>query len=126
MNKIVYLAALLSFGVAMPAAANQNMDKGAYGKKTDHYFNKADANGDGKVSRQENRSFADRKFDEVDSNNDGMVSRREMNADKKKYGRNTAYNEDYNNYNPSAGRNRSASAKQSETLDIDDDRDEQY
>jgi len=76
MKKTVLMAALAAF-VAMPAYANDMDDK------ADYYFNKMDANTDGKISEDEHENFSEAMFKNADTNNDGSLTKDELAAAKK-------------------------------------------
>jgi Ca2+-binding EF-hand superfamily protein len=45
-----------------------------------HFLEKLDANGDGRISRDEMRANADKRFDKLDTNHDGYIDKAEMDA----------------------------------------------
>ncbi len=83
MFKRSLIAALILIPVVGFAADNT---AGVKGHRAAGHFSKADANGDGKVSRAEAEKAMPHlagKFDSIDTNKDGQLSRRELSAWKK-------------------------------------------
>ena len=80
MNQSIFTIAALSLmlgaagAMAHDGAKHDGKDRGA------RMFEKVDTNGDGAITREEQRAFSDKKFDEIDANKDGKVTRDESKA----------------------------------------------
>lgn len=70
--KTLLIAALLG-AVAMPALAQTGPVPGGAG-----HMNRADADGDGVITRAEAQAMADARFDRLDTNHDGRITADEM------------------------------------------------
>lgn len=84
MKKFLLLASIAIVSATSVYADNLSKhDKVEYMKDmTENYFNDVDTNGDGFISRAEQRAYADRVFDEADTNHDGKLSLDEVMAQK--------------------------------------------
>ncbi len=66
----------LTFTGAVIADSHKDMRK----ERADHYFNQVDANGDGKLTREEIAAHRKARHDKKDTNGDGKISRDEFKA----------------------------------------------
>jgi hypothetical protein len=81
MNKILMLGAVALVMQAVPALAEEGgpaPKKG--GRMMEKIFTEQDANGDGKVSKEEFLAHAGKKFDAMDGDKDGGVTKEEIKA----------------------------------------------
>lgn len=79
MKKYLILAVFLVSAAAQQAQADEGKDMEA---KTRYFLRKIDSDGDGFLTREEHRAFAERMFQETDANNDGRLTLQELTAQK--------------------------------------------
>lgn len=81
MKKILMIGAAVLTLNAIPALAEEGgARKHDGGQKMDKMFTEQDANGDGKISKDEFVAHATKRFEEMDSNKDSNVTKEEIKA----------------------------------------------
>ena len=86
MNKFLITAAIALVSTSAFAATPAKLEKGSADRtaKATYYFQQADADKDGYVSKSEQEAFSEAKFSEADTNKDGKLSKEEAVAQKTK------------------------------------------
>ncbi len=77
MKKALAIAAVAAIALSAPAFANDD-DAAHMEQKADYYMKKIDTNGDGAISADEHKAFAEGMFKSADKDGNGSVSRQEL------------------------------------------------
>ena len=79
----ILITAIACIGIASAALAHNHGHDGGKGPRAERVFQQMDTDGDGRVSREDARSFAIARFARVDADGDGQITKDERRAARK-------------------------------------------